>query len=414
MLEYWIWLSGRTAISDKGKLELILHFGTAEDVYLAEEADLKCVEGMTQEGLEALADKSLDEARSIQDKCDRSGIRLLTYCDSDYPERLKNIYDPPILLYYKGTLPAFDELPAIGVVGTRKASAYGLTVARRMGYEISRCGGLVVSGLADGADGAAMGGALTAGSCVAGVLGCGIDVVYPKSNRFLYRDTERYGCILSEYPPETPPLKWHFPRRNRIISGLCVGVVVTEAPMRSGSLITARDANEQGRDVFAVPGNIDMPTFAGSNHLLREGAIPVCSGWDVVSEYQSRFPDKIHRDEAPMPEEAAAKAAVEAEPVPAKVAQKSHTPRKKQGDKPAIQEKNIDIAAASPYIDLSGKGLSADELRICEAIGQGETLVDDVIHASGLSAGKVLCLLTMLEIRHIVYRRPGKRVSLKP
>lgn len=301
MLKYWIWLAERPNVSARQKLELLQHFETPAGVYSASEKELAEFPGLSPGAKESLEDHSIAGAEETEAYCLAKNIGLLRYDDPAYPQRLKNIYDPPILLYYKGTLPDFDSLPVIAMVGTRKASAYGLNIARRYGYEIGKCGGLVVSGLADGADAAAMRGALLAGAPVVGVLGCGIDIIYPRSNRDLYRDTERYGCILSEYCPGTKPVGWNFPKRNRIISGLSCGVVVTEAPEKSGALITAREANDQGRDIYVVPGNVDIPTYVGSNQLLRDGASPALSGWDVLREYEARFPDKIHRDDTPVP-----------------------------------------------------------------------------------------------------------------
>lgn len=307
----------------------------------------------------------------------------------------------------------------IGVVGTRKASAYGLQTAKRMGYQIGKCGGVVVSGMAFGIDSMAMSGALTAGQKVIGVLGCGADIVYPPSNRALYRDTEAYGCILSEFPPGTPPVKWNFPKRNRIISGLSCGVVVVEAPERSGALITARQAAEQGRDVFAVPGNIDIPTFVGSNRLLRDGAIMVSSGWDVVCEYQGLYPDKIHKDTGTSHQTAYAdevrKAAQDAEKQPRKVAQSPKIPQEKENLKKEFKKKDIDKEQSAPYSDVNTilKKLTPEEQAVVTALKDGERLVDDVIAETGLTTGKVLGLLTMLELKGIIRRLPGKRIILK-
>ena len=213
------------------------------------------------------------EANGILGDCAAKGIYVLTYQDAAYPNRLKHIPDPPLTLYYQGTLPDFDAEPAVAVVGTRRASAYGCLTARRMGYQIAKCGGLVVSGMAGGVDTLAMKGALLAEQPVVGVLGNGLDVVYPRSNRDLYQDVAWRGCLLSEFPPGTPPIGRNFPRRNRIISGLTCGVVVVEAPARSGALITAQLALDQGRDVFAVPGNVDAACSAGSNGLLRKALL---------------------------------------------------------------------------------------------------------------------------------------------
>ena len=264
-----------------------------------------------------------------------------------------------------------------------------------------------------------MSGCLTAGGCAVGVLGCGADVVYPVSNRGLFADTEKNGCLLSEFPPGTPPYKWNFPKRNRIISGLSCGVLVVEAPEVSGSLITARRAADQGRDVFVVPGNIDVPSFMGSNALLREGAIAVSSGWDVVSEYTALFPDKIRKDLTPvrMAGYADEVAAVERENSTSetKVAQKTRTPGKKRGSDKKKEKITIDNGAKPPYSDGVDPwaDLSEEERAVVSLLEAGERLVDDVIAETALPAGKVLAVLTLLEVKGIAARLPGKRVSLK-
>lgn len=406
MLEHWMWLAHMPGFAnDSKKLALLQYFGSPEHVYSADASEYAQIPDLGPGALEALEDKSLALCREALETCDKEGIHILTWEDKEYPNRLRNIFDPPLMLYYKGTLPDFDNLPTIGIVGTRKPSAYGLTVARRLGAEIGCCGGLVVSGLASGVDSAAMSGALTAGCSTVGVLGCGVDIVYPKSNRELFASVEQYGCILSEFMPGTEPFKWNFPKRNRIISGLSCGIVVVEAPEKSGSLITARLALDQGRDVFAVPGNIDMPGFTGSNRLLREGAGAVSCGWDVMSEYAGLFPDKIRKETAPAAQTEA----------PPKVAQKPQIPRKKTEKQPAKQKKDIDNKAAAPYIDVktTPRGLSESEQRIVDCLQSGERLVDDVIAETGISSGKVLCALTMLELKRVIVRHPGKRISLR-
>lgn len=408
MLEHWLWLAHRPGLNDHKKLVLLEHLGSPENVYDGQESEYREVEGISPGGIEALFDKNLEPYTQALETCQKENIRIITIRDEQYPDRLKSIYDPPLVLYYKGTLPNFDGNPTIAIVGTRKASAYGQTVARDMGMEITRCGGLVVSGLATGIDAAAMDGAILAGGRTVGVLGCGADVVYPRSNRELFAKTEANGCILSEFLPGTDPVRWNFPRRNRIISGLSNGVVVVEAPEKSGSLITARCALDQGRDVFAVPGNIDLAGFAGSNRLLREGAGAVSSGWDVMSEYMSMFPDKIRRDVRPASGFDAPKEVPEA---PKKVAQKPQIPRKQ----PEKTKKDIDNGASAPYIDLKTtlQGLSTEEQAIVTAIGTGERLLDEVIAECGLPSGKLISTLTMLEMKRIIVRLPGKRIALR-
>ena len=418
MLVHWIWLATRPHVSDRIRAELLRHFRDPEAIYFADQGSYEIAEDLTKEGAEALCDKNLHESEKILESCRRENIGILTFQDAAYPARLKNISDPPLVLYYKGSLPDFDGSALIGVVGTRKASSYGLTVAKRMGYQISKCGGIVVSGMAYGIDGFATQGALTAGSPAVGILGCGVDMVYPVSNRPLFRDMERYGCLMSEFPPGTPPYPWNFPKRNRIISGMSCGVLVVEAPEKSGALITAELAAEQGRDVFAVPGNIDVPTFVGSNRLIREGAIMVSHGWDILSEYQAQFPDKIRRSaessiQQAYPDEV--KRAAEQEKKPRKVAQKPSIPGKIKPKKQNEEKIVIDKRETSPYSDVNDMlpKLSEDEEKIVSSLRSGERLVDDVIAETGLSAGKVLATLTLLEVKGVVKRLPGRHICLK-
>ncbi len=419
MLVHWIWLATRPGMNDRIKAAVIERFGDAEDVFYADSGAYQSVDGLTVEACEALQDKSLTEARGILAQCTDKDIGILTFRDAAYPSRLKNISDPPMVLYYKGRLPDFDALPLIAVVGTRKASAYGITAAKRMGYGIAQCGGVVVSGIASGIDGAAMSAALTAGGTVVGVLGNGADIVYPLSNRALFADTERRGCLLTEFPPGTPPHKWNFPKRNRIISGLSCGVLVVEAPFKSGSLITARQAAEQGRDVFVVPGNIDVPTFAGSNALLRDGAIVATTGWDVVGEYQALYPDYIKRFDQPgtqtaYPDEVARTASEDKEKT-LKVAQNVRLLDKIKAVVPKKDKKVIDNGEKPPYSDVekSLPTLTAEEQAIVDQLKQGQRLRDDVIAATGLPAGKVAATLTILEVKGVIQRLPGNWLTLK-
>ena len=410
---HWIWLATRAGLGDRGRMALLQRFADAEDIYYAAAVEYDRVEGLSAEAVSSLQEKSLTEAEQILADCRRENIHILTWQDALYPKRLKNIADPPVVLYYKGSLPQVDALPCIAVVGTRSASAYGMSTAKRMGYQIAACGGITVSGVASGIDAMAMRGALSAGAPVIGVLGCGADVVYPVSNRALYADTQRQGCLLTEFPPGTPPLGWNFPRRNRIISGLSCGVLVVEAPEKSGALITARQAADQGRDVFVVPGNIDVPSCKGSNALLRDGAIAVSSGWDVMSEYQAQFPGKITENRADCRQNVYPEEMEQAQPL--LVAQKPKQPEKKQRRTIFRKKKEIDNTASSPYIDADKPrpALSADEEKLLSCIGADSMLVDDVISASDLPAGQVLAMLTMLEIKGVITRLPGKRIVKK-
>lgn len=397
MLLYWLWLAQCNEVKDGVKAALVRQFEDPERLFFAEKQEILDaeIEGLTGEHLDVLLRHDLSAAEETLSDCAKAGLQVLTYDSPLYPRRLKAIYDPPIVLYYRGTLPDFDKLPTIGVVGTRHPSVYGRQAAKRLGGEIAAAGGLVVSGLAEGIDGAAMEAALSAGFPAVGVLGCGADVVYPRKHKALFQETERLGCILSEYAPGSPPLGWHFPRRNRIISGLSCGVVVVEAPERSGSLLTAKHALEQGRDVFVVPGNVDMESFRGSNRLLRSGAIAVSSGRDVMEEYDLLYPEKL------LPKRGLDK--------PKKAEKQEPKPEAPE----ILKKKTIDNGNPPPYSGQNDtlQGLSADEQTVMTAIGTGIESVDDVIAKTGLPSGKVLGILTMLEIRKKIVRHPGKRVS---
>ena len=388
MLVHWIWFAHRPGLNDRDKMALLQHFRDPEDIYFADDGAFDAI-GLSEEAKTALREKNLTSAEEILEACDREKLHILTCQDAAYPARLKNIADPPIVLYYKGRLPDFDGSPVIGVVGTRKASAYGLTTAKRMGYQIARCGGIVVSGMAYGIDGMAMSGALTAGAPAVGVLGCGADIVYPVSNRALFRDTEEYGCILSEFAPGTPPAKWTFPKRNRIISGLSCGVLVVEAPEKSGALITANTALEQGRDVFAVPGPINAASSRGCNQLIRDGAGLVMEAWDVLGTYQQRFPQKLRPIRAVLPE---TPGSAETEPASAS-AQPVRQPEK---------------APALPILNMAREGaaLTDDQQRILRMLPTDRPLLaDEAAVATDLPVRRVLSALTMLEIDGYVCRQ---------
>ena len=393
MLQYWLWLTTRRNVGRKRIRNLLERYETPEAIYRASAQDYENAELDASE-TESLLQKDLAEARKILLRCEEKQIEILTIQDSRYPERLRQIDDPPVLLYYRGTLPDFDKEPAITVVGARNATAYGEVNARRLGYQLGRCGMLVVTGIARGIDAQALEGALTADATVCAVLGCGADVVYPKQNAALYQEVIRHGCLLTEYPPGTPPEGRHFPVRNRILSALSLGVLVVEASLKSGALITARRALEQGRDVFAVPANIDLDTAAGSNRLLRDGAIWTECGWDVAREYAHLFPEQIQ------------KYASETEP-PALVAQKESP----NSEKIMLKDDKIriDNQKSKRYIDLHKIWNTLDETEqaIAAALEGGPKGADEMMEDAQIPASKVLAALTMLEVQGIVKRLPG-------
>jgi DNA processing protein len=215
------------------------------------------------------------------DLIDRHGVRIITLKDRDYPAPLLNTHDPPLLLYIKGTPPEWD-LPVVAIVGTRRASHYGLAMAERVSGELAGVGVVIVSGMARGCDSAAHRGALSVGGKTVAVLGTGIDRVYPRENKRLYDEIAETGLLMSEFPISTPPLPHNFPIRNRIISGLSLGVLVVEAPIKSGAMTTAKLALDDGREVFAMPGQATSKKSTGTNKLIKDGAMLVEGAVDIL------------------------------------------------------------------------------------------------------------------------------------
>ena len=412
MIRYWLWLATREGIGVRKMHLLLRHFSTPEQVWLADEDALRQVEGLGK--APSLLDKGLDGAIEIQDECFWQDIRVLTIQDAAYPERLRNVDDAPLVLYCRGTLPDFDAEPVISVVGTRKASAYGLLQAKQLCYQLGRMGAVIISGGAYGIDTMALRGALSAGNPVAAVLGCGVDVVYPASNAGLFRDICAHGCLISEYPPGTPALGAHFPVRNRILSGLALGVLVVEAPRKSGALITANHALEQGRDVFTLPANVGSPTCEGNLQLLKDGAILVEEGWDVMQEYVHLYPDKIRRRSRPI----AMTLTEDEQKEQSQHAERTERTERSVAELPGVRrnddKKVIDKPQKRHYIDLQGllDTLSADERAAAECLQEGPAHVDEIIDKTQITAGRILAALTLLELKGYVVRLPGRRFSL--
>lgn len=395
MLKYWLWLAELPGLGNQARLALLRHFGSPEGIFYADEEELLLAEEVPAKQARLALNRDLSAANRILADCQRLNIRILTIQDAEYPDRLRNIYDPPCLLYVKGRLPAFDEEAAIAVVGTRKCSPYGTACAEELGYGLAAGGALVVTGLAKGVDAAAAKGALRAGGQVAGVVGNGLDVRYPYESRELYDDVPAAGVLLSEYPPGTSADGRHFPVRNRILSGLSVAALVVEAPERSGALITARLAADQGRDVFAVPGPINAPASAGCLRLIQDGAGAVTKAWDILSVYEARFPGKLRRPRS-MPEY---------RPLPRRQSPSRPEPVP-DAPRPEVQE---------PVVPLrSTEGLTDDQialLQVLEAEESASIQVDDLIQTTGIPTRRVLSALTTLEIDGLVRQHSGKRYT---
>lgn len=295
---YWIWLAEAAGYASKIAVRLVNIFGNAAAVYMADPDELDCEKlGMNGRELASakriLANKDLSFAERILEDASRLGQRVLVPTDEDYPRSLLALRDAPMVLYVLGTMPSLKDELAVAVVGTRTMSDSGRRNAYGVGYGLASAGAVVVSGMALGIDGMAQCGAINAGGRTIAVLGGGADVIYPRDHENLYNTILRRGAVVSEYPPGTRPAGYHFPVRNRIISGLAAGCVVVEADMKSGALITARHAIYQGRHVFAFPGDVSFEGAEGTNSLIKNGAVMTTSAEDVLSEYEFLYPHSI-------------------------------------------------------------------------------------------------------------------------
>ena len=392
-LKYWIWLAELGSTPGSFSAELLAHFASPEAAYAADEKDYRQIPNLPKSIGENLRNKDLRPAEEILKNCEKHGIRVITLQDTEYPERLRQIQTPPCVLYVKGQLPQIDEEVAIAMVGARKATPYGEITAKRFAMELARQGAVIVSGIAQGIDSAALKGALQAGGRVVSVLGNGIDITYPASSRGLYEDIPHSGVLLSEYPPRTGTDGSYFPVRNRIISGLSLGVLVVEALQKSGSLITANRALEQNRDVFAIPGNLDAPMSRGPNTLIQKGeAKLVLDAWDILEEYRYTYPHKI-RPQLPVTDEQVG------------TAEKKKTAKKAEKVEPPApkEEKTIIDLKETP------EALTDDEAAILMALDGSLATADEIIEKAGIPAKRVLSALTMLQVRQLVAEEAGKR-----
>ncbi|MDY3906515.1 MAG: DNA-processing protein DprA [Lawsonibacter sp.] len=400
-LKYWIWLASRRGLGAAGALTVLDYFVTPERAYYAdrEEYDMLPLRPSQRRDLE---DKSLEQAERILGDCERLGLRIMTFQDADYPQRLRALADPPAVLYIRGRTFHFDEEAAIGVVGARSPSTYGEKWAERFGLELASGGALVVSGIAEGVDCCAIKGALKAGGPVVSVLAGGIDVPYPAKHRYLYEDVAAAGALISEYPPGTLNQGHHFPWRNRILSGLCLGVLAVECRPFGGTMSTARHALDQDRDLFAVPGALDAPMSEGTNLLIQQGAKLVTCGRDILEEYWDRFPEKL-KSSAPLTPEAAR--------------ERLEDLRQEQKERPAPKSQAPqaapDPAPAREIVprEEQKRRFTDDQLALLAALGGETRATDQLVELTQIPARRVLSALTMLQIQGVVEEHPGKRFS---
>jgi DNA processing protein len=350
-----------SGVGPRTRKALLERFGTARAALTAAPSELRGVFGVGPKLVQKIAgaDEEIDVEAEIA-LCREHGIDILTETSDAYPRSLREIHDPPGVLFVRGQLKPNDAL-AVGIVGTRHGTQYGLRQAERLAGGLARAGLTIVSGLARGIDAAAHRGALAAGGRTIAVLASGVMNIYPPEHDRLADEIAQSGALVSESPPHAQPLGGAFPQRNRIISGMSLGVVIVEAADRSGALITARHAMEQGREVFAVPGNVDSRASRGCHQLIRDGAKLVESADDVLEEL------------GPL-----------VEAVPRGDGQKIHHPAELL--------------------------LNELEQQVLDAIGGEATSIDQIISDTGLPVAQVLSTLSVLEMRRLIRRLSGTTV----
>lgn len=431
--KYSLWLSLIALPGSRAVCRLIEAFdGDSEAIYRADKKTYEKIPGIRADFAEQLTDKRMDRALRTLDYCDRNGIDLLPFDSERYPKRLRRLPDFPVLLYCRGRLPDIDNEVAIAAVGTRRITEYGQNNAYLISRDLARAGAIVVSGMASGVDTCCHRGALDALGHTIAVLGCGIDVVYPKSNADLMEEIARFGTVITEYRPGTEPAGYNFPKRNRIISGLSLGTVVVEADEKSGAMITARLALEQGRDIYALPGNVGEMNSLGTNALIKSGARMVTSALDILENYELIFPQKIHPERIlpsgtsmRVENTSTLKVASSVVPIrndlpkdhngfvfkaepPAKAAAKNK-PAKGSSSRAEKKPKKADKSPKNT--PAPSKALPADltdiERRILDAMPDGRGITTDEIARQGIPVTAVLVSLTTLEIKQLVVSLPG-------
>ncbi len=388
-LKYWIWLSTLPGIGSKRSEQLIDLFGSPRNLWHAKRKELEKVHFLSREMIEQIVSYPLKVlAQKHMETIHKYNIKVIRIIDESYPVLLKNIYDPPMVIYVRGTLSPDEK--AIAFVGSRNATDYGNTVARQLAWEVARRGITVVSGLARGIDSYAHEGALKAGGRTIAVLGCGPDIAYPPCNRELMERIINSGAVVSEYAPGTPPLRGNFPARNRIISGLSMGVTVVEAGEKSGALITAEFALEQGREVFAVPGNVNSHYSKGTNRLIKEGAKIVTDVNDIIEELVGVG----SMNEETCPEEETS--------LKDKISFKDEASgRKEISPRKGICDNNV-----YPIF-------TEEEVKIINCLSKCPLHIDIISEKSGLSIRNVSSNLSMLEMKGLIEQLPGKMFRLR-
>ncbi|MBQ7846786.1 MAG: DNA-processing protein DprA [Clostridia bacterium] len=422
---YWIWLSLCVSPGSKASDILLEYFEeNAQKIYEAGKEDYDKLD-LSDGVKERLLQKGSEESRKILNFCKEREIRLLAYDDPEFPVRLKRIGRRPVLLYCKGRHIDLNDNLLIAAVGTRRMTAYGQRSAYTICHDLACAGAVVVSGLALGVDAVCHKGALDAKGDTVAVLGCGIDITYPKENFEFMNRIEKYGLVISEFKPGSRPTQTSFPIRNRIISGLCQGTLVVEADKKSGALITARHALSQGRDLFALPGMVGEQNSEGTNALLKDGAIPITDAADLLQDYTLLYPHRVFVERIPLYhpqiEMQAPSTSRTRKPKTEKTSKTPAPPKKDpafaEQERPTEQQVKEEQTSEPLPAPKKERPMGANDLtlQIFDALEQADAALsaDQLSVRCGADISAVMTTLTILEIRGYVTSLPGGRFVLK-
>ncbi len=388
---------------------LLRHFGTSEKILGASDAALQQIPGVNKAHLKAIQEAARIDPRPELELAASRGVRLVAYDDPSFPQPLLESADPPFLLYVKGTLRPSDAA-SVGIVGTRQASRYGREQAERFAAGLARAGYAVISGLARGIDTYAHRGTLASGGRTIAVVGCGLEHIYPPENRDLFSEIAATGAVVSEFPMDIAPSRDTFPRRNRIIAGMSLGVLVVEAPVRSGALITAQQALELGREVFAIPGRIDQESAAGCHGLIRSGATLVRDLADllqVLETTRATLPDPQNDLFSGISNEALASA----DPLADREGNASDVPvPPAERGSPAAGAVAVrpERSGATPLTLPGADALLHKETSVMRVLGRDAQHIDEICSQVAMSVGEVSATLMILELKGRVAQTPGK------
>lgn len=407
-LKYWVWLQACLGYANP-KINIVRRFyPSVVDFYEGGKQEWILCGCFTKSEMKNLCTFTLEQAQQIIDKCNQLGYKMYTMDMKDYPDQLKEIYDPPAVLYVNGNLPDVDNILSIAMVGTRNATVVGKRLAYSIAYDLSKSGVVVVSGGALGIDSSSHNGALMAEGSTICVLGCGINYNYLMSNAEMRSKIAQTGAVISEYPPDTAPQKYSFPKRNRIISALSQGVLVVEAGEKSGALITATTALSQNKDVFAIPGDVTNAVAFGTNKLIKQGAKPVTNAQEIIEEYTNKYSLTI------------------AEPLPIEQISDNILNSIPNGRKRAvsvnqiISEKNNGITIENKDKPITDKGCTTNKISkkelddisdnakaIYDIVFENPSTVDDIIIKTKLPVSVIMQAFTELELEEVITRKSG-------